>query len=56
VSEEVYEAALLKELERRVEEISTYTDEAFGRIGTGEWIAFLLVAVLLPVLIVWSYA
>jgi hypothetical protein len=56
VSDPIYEEALQKELARRIEEVSTYSDEAFGRIGQGEWIVFLLVAVLLPVLIVWSYA
>lgn len=56
MNEEHYQDALRVELERRIAEISGYTDEAFGRIGQGEWALFLVLAVVLPLLCVWSFA
>ena len=51
-----YDDALRGELGRRIEEISNYPDETFGRITNAEWIIFCLVAVVLPLLAVWLAA
>jgi hypothetical protein len=48
-----WDAALNAELGRRIAELATYPDDAFGRIGRGEAVALLLGFVMLPLLLVW---
>jgi hypothetical protein len=56
MSNPAFEAALRLELEKRIVEISAYTDQDFGRIGAGEWFCFCLIGVVLPILVVWLAA
>ncbi len=49
----LFEQALQVELVKRIDAVSSYSDEDFGRISPIEWTVFLLVGVLIPVVIVW---
>ena len=51
-----FEAALSLELDRRIAEVSGYSDEDFGRIGSLEWVIICLVGVILPAALVWLAA
>jgi hypothetical protein len=50
-----YRRALRAELERRLAELATTPEDAFGGIGLGDAILATLLFVLLPALIVWMY-
>ncbi len=53
MSDELFEQALQVELVKRINAVSSYSDEDFGRISPFEWTVFLLIGVLIPVVIVW---
>ena len=50
-----YRRALRAELERRLAELSTTPEDAFGGIGLGDAILVTLLFVLVPALVVWMY-
>jgi hypothetical protein len=53
MSEAGFESALSLELERRITEISAYSEREFAPIGGLEWLIFSLVGVVLPLFLVW---
>ncbi|MBI1946302.1 MAG: hypothetical protein HYS27_11425 [Deltaproteobacteria bacterium] len=52
MDQRAFEAALREELDKRIGEVSGYSDDAFGHIGTGEMLVVFLTCVLLPVVLV----
>jgi hypothetical protein len=54
---DAFARALHEELERRIAELATYEEKAFGTpISTGEVIAALIAFALIPILVVWACA
>lgn len=53
MSDELFEQALQVELVKRIDAVSSYRDEDFGRITPIEWTIFLLLGLLVPSVIVW---
>lgn len=53
MSDELFEQALQVELVKRIDAVSSYSDEDFGRISPVEWAIFLVVGLLIPCLWVW---
>lgn len=51
--EGLFEKALQIELVKRIDAVSAYTDEDFGRISGTEWLVFLILGLLIPCLCVW---
>lgn len=55
MSDQLFEQALQVELVKRIDVVSTYTDEDFGRITPIEWAAVVVLGLLLPLLcVVWA--
>lgn len=48
--------ARVRELVRRIEELESTDDSAFGRFGAADWIACVLLALLVPVAILLWFA
>ncbi|MBX3172110.1 MAG: hypothetical protein KF760_32195 [Candidatus Eremiobacteraeota bacterium] len=53
MSDELFEQALQVELVKRIDAVSSYTEEDFGRISGMEWMVFLLLGLLIPCVAVW---
>ena len=53
MSDELFEQALQVELIKRIDAVSSYTDEDFGRISAIEWTVFLILGLLIPSVTVW---
>ncbi len=53
--EAAYTRALHAELERRIVELGSTPDEAFGRSGAGDAALMIVLFILLPALAVWIY-
>lgn len=53
--EDQFSRALLEELRRRIAEIGSYSDGAFGRLGSGELIATAAICIALPAIVVWLF-
>ena len=50
---DLFEQALQIELVKRIDAVSSYTDQDFGRISPIEWTIFLVIGLLIPCVIVW---
>ncbi|MFN8608034.1 MAG: hypothetical protein U0931_10925 [Vulcanimicrobiota bacterium] len=53
MSDELFEQALQVELVKRIDAVSSYTNQDFGHISQLEWAVFLLIGLLIPGLLVW---
>ena len=51
-----FEQAVRKDLDRRLVELESSPDEAFGRLGTGEWVFAIAVFVVGPIALVLAFA
>lgn len=51
--DDLFERALQIELVKRIDAVSAYSDEDFGRISGWEWTIFVIVGLLLPGICVW---
>ena len=48
--------ARVAELQRRIEELEGPDEERFGRFGAGDWVACVLAALVVPVLLIFWFA
>jgi hypothetical protein len=48
-----YRQALRAELDRRLAELATTSDQAFGRLGVGDAVLVSVLFMLLPAMLVW---
>jgi hypothetical protein len=53
MSDQLFEQALQVELVKRIDAVSSYTDEDFGRISPVEWAIFLVIGLIIPGVLVW---
>lgn len=57
MSDQLFEQALQVELVKRIDAVSAYTDDDFGRITYLEWAAFIVLGLFLPLFCVfWAAA
>lgn len=50
-----FDAALKAELDRRIAALAAEGEASFGSIGRAEWVATIVVTLVIPLLLVWMF-